>query len=76
MHHDLTVLVQNTDIHGAGVQVDAAGPFMLPGVESHEVSSSLVSLPNASIPPRYAEEGASIEFIPINLQGIEKSSET
>jgi hypothetical protein len=33
-------VVENTDVHGAGMQVDAAVKLMLLGVEAHEVSSS------------------------------------
>jgi hypothetical protein len=40
MHHDLPVVIQNTDIHGAGMQIDAAVTLVLLGVKSHEVSSS------------------------------------
>ena len=40
VHQDLAVLVQDTDVHGAGMQVDAAVKLVLFGVESHEVSSS------------------------------------
>jgi hypothetical protein len=41
---------------------------VLLGVESHEVSSSSVGcLPNASIPRRYAEEGASISINALQL---------
>jgi len=41
-------LVQETDVHGAGMQVDAAVKWVLLGVEAHEVSSS--SLVLASLP--------------------------
>jgi hypothetical protein len=40
VQHDLAVLTQDTDVHGAGMQVDAAGKWVLLGIESHEVSSS------------------------------------
>jgi hypothetical protein len=40
VQHDLTVLIQDAEIHGAGVQVDPAVKLVLLGVESHEVSSS------------------------------------
>jgi hypothetical protein len=40
-YYDLTILVHNTDVQGAGMQVNAAGKWMLFGVESPEVSSSL-----------------------------------
>jgi hypothetical protein len=39
MQQDLAVLVEDADIHGPGVQVDATVKLMLLGVESHEVSS-------------------------------------
>ena len=40
MKPHLAVLVEETGIHHAGVQVDATRKLMLLGVESHEVSSS------------------------------------
>jgi hypothetical protein len=40
MYHDLAVVIQNTDIHGAGMQIDAAVTLVLLGVKSPEVSSS------------------------------------
>ena len=43
VQHDLALLIQDTDIHGAGMQVDAAVKWVLFGVESHEVSSSFVT---------------------------------
>jgi hypothetical protein len=52
------------------VQVDATVELVLFGVESHEVSSSLGRLrclPNASLPRRYAEEGASISINALQL---------
>jgi hypothetical protein len=33
-------LVEEAHVHGAGGQGDAAVPLVLPGVDSHEVSSS------------------------------------
>jgi hypothetical protein len=33
-------VIQDTDVHGAGMQVDAAVKLMLLRVEAHEVSSS------------------------------------
>src|SRR5919106_2778212 len=60
MHHDLTVVVQNTDVHGASMQVNAAVTWVLLGGEAHEVSSSAGLLfPLPAVPPGYAEEGAS-----------------
>jgi hypothetical protein len=55
-------VAQDADVHRAGVQVDTTVKWVLLGVESHEVSSSLVSgsFPNASIPLGYAEGEASI----------------
>ena len=53
-------MAQDTDIHGAGMQVDTAVKWMLMGVESHEVSSFVVNLfSTTSIPPGYAEGEAS-----------------
>ncbi len=40
VHKDLSILVQDAEVHGAGMQVDAAVKLVLFGVESHEVSSS------------------------------------
>jgi hypothetical protein len=40
MHHNLPVMVENADIHGAGMQVDTAVKWVLLGIEAHEVSSS------------------------------------
>jgi hypothetical protein len=40
VQHDLAVLIQDAEVHGAGVQVDATIKLVLLGVESHEVSSS------------------------------------
>jgi hypothetical protein len=59
MDHNLAVLGEDAPVHGARVQVAAAGPWVRPGVASPEVSSSFASLPSASIPRRDAEEGAS-----------------
>jgi hypothetical protein len=36
---DFSLLTQDADIHGAGMQVDAAVKLVLIGVKSHEVSS-------------------------------------
>jgi len=35
----VTLLIQDADVHGSGVQIDAAIVLMLLGVESHKVSS-------------------------------------
>jgi hypothetical protein len=37
---NLAILVQEAEVHGAGMQIDAAVKLMLFGVEAHEVSSS------------------------------------
>jgi len=39
VEQDVAVLVEDTEIHGSGMQVDAAVEFMLLGIESHEASS-------------------------------------
>jgi hypothetical protein len=65
VHENLAALVEDTDVHGTGMQIDAAINLVRLGVESPEVSSSLACLrclPNASIPRRYAEEGTSISI--------------
>jgi hypothetical protein len=40
VQHDLAVLIQDAEVHRAGVQIDPAVKLVLSGVESHEVSSS------------------------------------
>jgi hypothetical protein len=62
VEQDVPVVAHNTDVHTAGVQVDATVKGVLGGVEAHEVSSSLVSsfFPKASILLGYAEGEASI----------------
>jgi hypothetical protein len=40
MEPDLTVLVEDTDVHGPGMQGDATVKWVLLGVEAPEVSSS------------------------------------
>jgi hypothetical protein len=62
VEQDLIVLVQDAEIHGADMEIDATVRFVLFGVESHGVSSFLVTFPTSSIPPGYAEEGASISI--------------
>ena len=62
VEQDLTVLVQDAEIHGADMEIDATVRLVLFGVESHGVSSFLVTFPTSSIPPGYAEEGASISI--------------
>jgi hypothetical protein len=43
VHHNFAAVVQNTDIHGMGMHIDAAVKLELFDIESHEVSSSLAS---------------------------------
>ena len=43
VHQDLPILVQDAEGHGAGMQVDAAVQLVLLRLESHEVSSLLLS---------------------------------
>jgi hypothetical protein len=70
MQKDLSGLIYDAEGHGPGMQVDATVKLVRLGVESHEVSSSSVgSLPNASIPWRYAEEGASISINTLQRTG-------
>src|SRR5262249_42354304 len=38
VEHDVSVVAHKTDVHTAGVQVDATVKWVLLGVESHEVS--------------------------------------
>jgi hypothetical protein len=74
MQKDLSILIQDADLHGPGMQVNATVEFVLFGVESHEVSSSLgcYALPSASIPRRYAEEGASISINMLQRTGDQR----
>jgi hypothetical protein len=44
VEQNLSVLVQDAEIHGARMQVDATIKLVLFGVESHEVSSSFACL--------------------------------
>ena len=63
MQQDFSVLADDADRHGAGMQVDPTVKLMLVGGASHEVSSFLsdqLFIPTASIPPGYAEGEASI----------------
>jgi hypothetical protein len=41
VQHDLPVLIQDADLHGPGMQVDATVKFVLLRVKAHEVSSSV-----------------------------------
>ena len=51
MHDDLTIVVQDADVHGAGMPVDATIKLVRRGVASPEVSSSAEGcFPNASSP--------------------------
>src|SRR5262249_52561547 len=43
VQHHRTGLTQDTDVHGAGMQIDTAVKWVLLRIESHEVSSSLLS---------------------------------
>jgi hypothetical protein len=40
VQQDLSVLIQDAEVHAAGVQVDPTVKLVLLGVESHQVSSS------------------------------------
>jgi hypothetical protein len=67
---DLALLVQEAEVHGAGMQVDATIKLVLLSIESHEVSSSPeVVFPSPSSPTWYAEEGASI-----SIKGIQATA--
>jgi hypothetical protein len=70
VQHDRASRVQDTDVHAAGVTVNATIRLMLFGVKSPEVSSSCASspFPSASIPPWDAEGEASI-----SLKGLERT---
>jgi hypothetical protein len=69
VHKYFSLVAQDADIHGAGMQVDTTVKLVLVGVESHEVSSSLVSgfFPKASIPLGYAGGEASIIIKALHL---------
>jgi hypothetical protein len=63
VHQHLPNLVQEAEVHGAGVQVDTTVTLVLLGVKSPEVASASGGcVPNASIPRWYAEAGASISI--------------
>jgi len=58
VHQRLAISAEDTEVHGAGVQVDTTIKVVLVGVKSHEVSSScLATFPTTSISLGYAEEG-------------------
>jgi len=71
MQRDLSILIQEADVQGLGMQVNATVEFVLFGVESHEVSSSFgcYPLPSASIPRGYAKEEASISINTLQRTG-------
>jgi len=72
VEQDVTLVAQDTDIQGAGMQVDPAVKWMLMGVGSHEVSSFVVNLfSTTSIPPGYAEGEASYM-----IMALERTSHT
>ena len=61
VQQDVPLMVHDTDRQAPGMPVDAAGTWVLLGVEAPEVSSSCEwRFPSASIPWWYAEEEASI----------------
>src|SRR6266850_6806577 len=63
VNQNLPNLVQDAEVHRAGVQVDATIKFVRLSGESHEVSSaSRAFFPRTSIPLWYVEEGASISI--------------
>jgi hypothetical protein len=71
MHQNLAALVEDADSHGPGMQGDATRKRVLLGGDSPEVSSFFGGCywPNASIPRRYAEEGAAISIKPLQPTG-------
>jgi hypothetical protein len=69
VEHRLALLIEDADVQGAGMSVDAAVKWVLLGVESHEVSSFLVTFPTIRIPLGYAEEGTSISINPVERTG-------
>jgi hypothetical protein len=73
MHQDLPRLVEDANLHRPGVEIDPTGCFMLFGGEAPEVSSASVACSlSTSIPPWYAEEGASISITALELTGPHK----
>jgi len=66
MQQALAVVGKTTDVHGAGMQVDATVQWGLFRGESQEVSSSCVRerFPRASIPPGDAEGGGLNKYQP------------
>jgi hypothetical protein len=61
MEHDGARLIQDAEIHGTGVQVDAAVIRMLLGIKSHR-GFLLDRVPNLPHTPWYAEGEASISI--------------
>jgi hypothetical protein len=66
VEQDLTIPVEDTDVHRSGVQINATVSFMHLGVESHwPYSSSPTAVLVASIPDGKAEEEVSIISKPL-----------
>ncbi len=62
MQQDLPLLVEDTQIHPAGMQVDATVVGVGFGVESHQVSSLWKLDTSGSIPNSYAPRGGLDEY--------------
>jgi hypothetical protein len=61
MEHDGAILIQDAEVHGAGMQVDATVILMRLSVESHR-GFLLVGFPNLQHTRWYAEGEASISI--------------
>ena len=62
VQQNLSLWIQDTEIHPAGMQVDAAVESVGLGVESHQVSSSWKLDTSRSISNRYAPRGGLDEY--------------
>jgi hypothetical protein len=67
---DLAGLIQDAEVHGAGVQGDPAVKLVWGGGEAPEVASSPGEFfPVPAVPRWYAAEGASISINPLQRTG-------
>jgi hypothetical protein len=64
-HEQLATLVEDTDLQGTGLPIDATLKLLLRGVDSPEVSSSCAWVwcePNASSPTKVIDVAASAQY--------------
>ena len=62
MQQNLSLWIQDTEIHPAGMQIDPAVIAVTLGIESHQVSSSWKLDTSRSISNRYAPRGGLDEY--------------